>query len=162
MHQVGPPLWKSIHYLAFAYPENPTKDDEYWSRMYVESISHLLPCPDCRMHFQRMLGGEYPLRNGSRNEFSSWSVGAHNRVNSRLGKRLIPYGEACDMYDMHRGQCDDPPEDLDVQCKKKKGVSPLVLFTFIIGTALLVLATYVLTRRRCPQFVASGTTNQLL
>jgi hypothetical protein len=105
MDRVGPPLWAALHTLAFAYPEQATAQDRQWSRAFVESLAHLLPCAQCRAHFQRLLEHDLPLRNATRDEFAHWTVDAHNAVNARLGKPCVSYEEARRRYALPDGVC---------------------------------------------------------
>jgi hypothetical protein len=105
MDRAGPPLWAALHTLAFAYPEQATAQDRQWSRAFVESLAHLLPCAQCRVHFQRLLEHDLPLRNATRDEFARWTVDAHNTVNARLGKPHVSYEEARRRYALPDDVC---------------------------------------------------------
>lgn len=90
-YTVGNSLWHVMHAFSFAYPETPTEQDKHWAIQFYQSIGYLFPCPECRFHYLKMISEELPLTVESRDALSQWCVQVHNRVNTRLGKSVIPY-----------------------------------------------------------------------
>jgi cbb3-type cytochrome oxidase subunit 3 len=90
----GPSLWNSIHYIALGYPENNPSDNI--SSKYVQffkSLSVVIPCDECKIHFNQMLIN-YPPNLKSKETLFKWSVDIHNLVNKRLNKKELTYEEA--------------------------------------------------------------------
>eukprot|EP00798_Chlamydomonas_sp_ICE-L_P012881 gene12881-biopygen12823 len=52
----GPPLWKSIHYVALGYPANPTPEERRVYKTFFDQIlEHLIPCHVCSENYHRHL-----------------------------------------------------------------------------------------------------------
>lgn len=90
----GPPLWKSIHYVALGYPANPTPEERRVYKTFFDQIlEHLIPCHVCSENYHRHL---VELRGSWSDEtrFSSpdglfdWTVALHNLVNRDTSKPI--------------------------------------------------------------------------
>jgi hypothetical protein len=81
----GPILWGAIHMTCLA--GSATSE-------FVNAFAEALPCPACSGHFKEVLT-ELPFPE-SRDPFIlfEWSVNAHNRVNSRIGKPILTVEQA--------------------------------------------------------------------
>ena len=110
----GPPLWKSIHYVALGYPANPTPEERRVYRTFFDQIlEHLIPCHVCRENYHRHL---VELRGAWSDEkrFSSpdglfdWTVALHNLVNRDTNK---PIQDSAEMrrHLIHAGANSCPP-----------------------------------------------------
>jgi hypothetical protein len=141
MAHVGPPAWDVLHYFAFMYPENPSPDEIHWSKMFVHSYPSLLPCPDCRGHFAKLLR-DYPLTNRNRDEFSRWTVDAHNMVNARLGKPTVTYEEALTKYSPWYAECHDNPAPCPDSINNYR-LFRIIVGMIILGIILAVVAFYI-------------------
>ena len=86
----GPKTWKSIHYMAFAYPEQPTDEQKQAASNLLYSLQYLLPCEKCRNHYAAYIAQNPPQVN-SRAEFTQYINTLHNHVNGTLGKPVVPY-----------------------------------------------------------------------
>eukprot|EP00798_Chlamydomonas_sp_ICE-L_P000705 gene705-biopygen448 len=52
----GPPLWKSIHYVALGYPANPTPEERrVYNTFFDQILEHLIPCHVCSENYHRHL-----------------------------------------------------------------------------------------------------------
>eukprot|EP00798_Chlamydomonas_sp_ICE-L_P029913 gene29913-biopygen11666 len=52
----GPPLWKSIHYVALGYPADPTPEERRVYKTFFDQIlEHLIPCQVCSENYHRHL-----------------------------------------------------------------------------------------------------------
>ena len=94
----GPYLWTSLHFIALAYPNNPSKYDRELYYNYITNFASVIPCGICAHHFKQNLVS-HPLKgkalSGKLNLFN-WSVDMHNEVNKKHGKHIYTYEEALD------------------------------------------------------------------
>ncbi len=51
----GPGLWNFIHISSLHYPEKPTDEDKENFKMFINSLEKILPCDECKKHFQKIL-----------------------------------------------------------------------------------------------------------
>jgi FAD-linked sulfhydryl oxidase len=86
----GPKLWKSLHYIAFAYPEQPSDEQKRAALGLLQALGQLLPCEKCRQHYSAYLA-EFPPNVDSRTAFARYLNELHNKVNARLGKTSIAH-----------------------------------------------------------------------
>ena len=86
----GKHLWKSLHYLAYAFPMQPNTEQKQAALQMLNALSYLLPCAKCRMHYGQFLQANPPDVE-SRERFARYLNTLHNSVNARLGKELIDY-----------------------------------------------------------------------
>ena len=96
----GKHAWLFLHTISFAYPINKAdvtpklkKDAEN----LLESLKSLLPCGICRDHYTKMVE-TYPPNVDDRTGFSKYLVDIHNKVNERLGKPIISYEKATELF----------------------------------------------------------------
>lgn len=84
----GPIGWEFLHQVAIGYPNDPSNEERQWALVFLNSVSHILPCVECQHHFQQLLR-EFPpdVRNSC--TFQTWLFHAHNKVNQRLGKEIF-------------------------------------------------------------------------
>ena len=93
-----PPIWGTItwhviHYLVYAYPENPSKTKQDEMEKWLLNLCPLLPCSGCKNHCSDYLKNYPPPVSDKRNLWN-WSIDFHNAVNERTGKRKLTYDEA--------------------------------------------------------------------
>lgn len=88
--QIGPTIWASIHILCFSAPGHIDENARVAYSLYLQSLADILPCQQCRIHFQTILK-EHPINN---EDPFTWSVKLHNIVNEALGKPSISIIEA--------------------------------------------------------------------
>ena len=100
----GPSAWKFLHTLTFAYPDNPTLEEQQSAESFFRSLGPLLPCASCREHYVNEIFSR-PPEVSSKAALSSWLVEVHNRVNYRLGKPIISNFEAKRLYESVASQC---------------------------------------------------------
>jgi len=97
--QWGPKLWKSLHYIAYAFPEQPTEAQQQAAQSLFQALAHLLPCAKCRTHYANHLA-ETPPQVESRQALARYVNELHNKVNEHLGKQEVahdpkrPYSKA--------------------------------------------------------------------
>jgi hypothetical protein len=85
--------WRFIHYVALAYPDNPTKEDRKNYRKFLNSLENVLPCPACAYNFKKKMELHPPNLNSTK-EFFQWTVDMHNFVNEENGKKKLSYVQA--------------------------------------------------------------------
>jgi len=83
----GPPMWMTIHLVALGYPKAPTFGEKRAAKNFYESLTHLIPCPICKLHYQNHLK-ENPITPSldTQEDLFRWTVKIHNLVNKDLGK----------------------------------------------------------------------------
>ena len=96
----GKHMWYSIHFIALAFPENPTNEDKRNYQYFFENLHTVLPCYKCSVNYIKHLK-QIPihidiLQNAER--LFRWTVDIHNLVNAELGKRLWTHDEAFKFY----------------------------------------------------------------
>ena len=96
---VGPPLWRSLHAITFAYPETATTEQSQSAVAFFDALVPLFPCDKCRPHLAAELQ-RHPVKDvaGGRDAFARWLVDLHNRVNARLGKPQWKFEAAAAEY----------------------------------------------------------------
>ncbi len=88
----GPHFWNVLNILALTYPEKPDVQDQNNMTAFITSLSNVLPCDKCKVHFKKNLE-KFPLSQAltSRNNLIKWVIDVHNEVNQRNGKRIYSY-----------------------------------------------------------------------
>ena len=96
----GPSAWKFLHAASFSYPDNPSAEKREAARELFRSLKFMLPCEECSSHYCCEYDKD-PVDNhlDSRYDLSSWLVNFHNKVNERLGKKVMDYEDAKALYD---------------------------------------------------------------
>lgn len=51
----GPIVWKTIDIFVAGYGEQPTEELREAAQKFFESMTELLPCPECRAHYKKCL-----------------------------------------------------------------------------------------------------------
>jgi hypothetical protein len=93
----GSRAWHFIHFVALAYPENPTQEirDKYYE--FYKSIGNVLPCPACAENYRAKFDYIPPDLENSEKLFQ-WTVDIHNLVNRENQKPELSYEEAKAIY----------------------------------------------------------------
>jgi hypothetical protein len=95
----GPLQWKSLHYSASGYEENPNAIVQKLMRDRINALPIEIPCASCRSHCLEYI--EKSNLNDvvkSRNNLFEFFVNFHNAVNKRLNKPQVSIDEAYKMY----------------------------------------------------------------
>lgn len=95
--QWGPAGWKFLHTITFAYPDQPTLQQQRSATDLFTSLQDMLPCPACQGHYQEFLK-QNPIPVSNAVDLQKWLVNLHNSVNQRLQKPLVTYEQAKQMY----------------------------------------------------------------
>jgi hypothetical protein len=95
----GPFFWHTIHIVALGYPQEPTYAHKKAAKEFFESLSNLIPCPQCREHYQQHLQ-RMPITPhlDRRADLFRWTVELHNEVNKSLGKPVLLESEVLLYY----------------------------------------------------------------
>lgn len=95
-------LWPTFHEYAWFYPASPTLLEQDRARQFYSNIfPQLIFCPDCREHYQEMMG-THPPDVTSRDNLFRWTFDRHNDVTSRISdnqKRLPSYDRVYKAYE---------------------------------------------------------------
>jgi hypothetical protein len=92
----GSSTWLFLHCISFSFPNNPSKKDKKIYKIFLESLSQLLPCNVCKLHMQNYLI-LHPVENSmkSRESFIKYIINMHNHVNVKYNnKKKISMKEA--------------------------------------------------------------------
>ena len=84
----GPYGWYFLHTVCENYIGKNKL--EYYN--CIKSIGHVIPCHECREHFQEMFYDSFPgkaLLETNANILGEWIFDTHNRVNKRLRKPIM-------------------------------------------------------------------------
>ena len=102
MQSWGPSGWKFVHAVSFAYPVKAQPDQREAAYKFLTSLGLLLPCKVCCRHFGQYISKRVPSVEAAalkgRDSLSRLLVDAHNEVNVRLGKPVVPYETVYQMY----------------------------------------------------------------
>jgi hypothetical protein len=97
----GPPMWDSLFYIAFSYPEiNPSKIEKENIYNYLISIGEILPCENCRIHFRNNLK-ENPLTEqilASRKNIILWLLSIKNNISISKQESEMTYDMIINKY----------------------------------------------------------------
>jgi hypothetical protein len=74
-----------MHHIAMGFSTDPSQKEQYWMRMFFQSVAQTLPCAECREHFQTLLD-QHPPEVQNSCALQQWLFWIHNAVNHRLGK----------------------------------------------------------------------------
>ena len=94
----GPAAWKFLHSVTFNYSDHPSLNEQRNMEQFFYSLKNLLPCDECKNHFENEIR-LHPPDTRSKETISSWLVDIHNRINRRLGKQIITYDKAKQLYE---------------------------------------------------------------
>ena len=94
----GNGAWCFMHRATFAFPDNPTSEQQGLAKAFFTSLGVMLPCPRCREDWEGLMR-DHPVQVGSRDEVSKWLWARHNDVNRRLGKHCLTWKQARVKFD---------------------------------------------------------------
>ena len=96
----GKHMWYTVHFIALAYPEQPTSEDKRHYQIFFENLHTVIPCYKCSVNYVKHLN-ELPLDSTalkSNKGLFEWTVDLHNVVNRNLGKQVWSYEKARSYY----------------------------------------------------------------
>jgi len=132
----GPAMWLYLHRSALAEdPIIPPERQAHISR-FLKSLPDVLPSTEscgCGDHFRNLLEIMPPALH-TRSAYFAWTVDAHNYVNHRLDKRIVPLDEAIQLTRKPiRVGTDTCPQNI---------TSPTPWLQYIAVAAVASVATY--------------------
>ena len=129
----GKYFWKTIHYTALGYPNDPTLKDKNDYKTFYTLLSSVLPCNICRNNFIKNLEN-HPIDDNvlsSRENLLKWTIDLHNIVNGELGYPILSYPDAIDQ--LHSNDTKDNQLISNDPTKSNNYIFIfLLLFTFIL------------------------------
>ncbi len=131
----GRHLWKSIHYIALGYPNNPDITVKNAYKTFYLDLWKYIPCYKCAKNYiQHLKELNIEPYLDSTEKLFEWTVLLHNIVNRDLGKKQLLLHDAYKIY-MH---------DYDDNVKKSTESSDnmwmyISLLLFIIIIILIIL-----------------------
>lgn len=98
--------WNFLHSCSFAYPENPSLEQQVAARNVFLNIGDILPCKLCTVHYKEGIQqlGDPPVQ--SRSALTKWLVDIHNRVNKMNGKPIVTYEAVRNIYESSASDMD--------------------------------------------------------
>lgn len=110
----GPALWHFLHTMSVNYPPRPTEKDKRNHLLFLQSLSKVLPCRNCRENFPSNLEQiNFNIDDfENRDTFSNMIFRLHNCVNNSLQKQNdMTYSEMRDRYENFRARCSAKSKD---------------------------------------------------
>lgn len=95
----GPHGWKFIHYIAFAYPNNPPDNVKETYKNFFTLLGNVLPCKLCMDHYAENLI-LHPLTDKvltNRDTLLQWTIDIHNEVNKINNSKLYDYNSVMEL-----------------------------------------------------------------
>jgi hypothetical protein len=90
----GPIFWTTMHIVSLGYSQSPTKEEQEAAIAFYRSLSEMIPCPICKVHYRQHLKTA-PIESAvnNRDELVFWVFSLHNKVNVQLGKPEITFDQ---------------------------------------------------------------------
>lgn len=96
----GPPTWAYLHISTAYLPEHLNETIATQVRNTLIAVPAMVPCESCALH-----SGNFMIENKARleslksgSDFFKFTVDLHNFVNERLGKQIISYAKAKEIW----------------------------------------------------------------
>lgn len=96
----GPHGWKFLHFVALAYPNEPTEENKKNYKQFFELLQYMLPCSLCANNYKDHINNDFPLNDEvlkNKDNFVKWTIDIHNLVNEQTGKKKLSYDEALNL-----------------------------------------------------------------
>lgn len=105
----GPPIWTAMYTIAYVFPTDPTTEHCENVATYYTVLADLLPCEECREHYQTFLK-DNPIResSSSRESLLIWVNGLHNMVNELVKSPIVSLAEKLNEMDKSNEQRTKP------------------------------------------------------
>jgi len=97
----GPAMWFSLHNGAARYPNNPSPIWRERMKSFIQGLPVMLPCQDCSDHANAFIESRIKFIDnivGNKQNLFTFFWEFHNSVNKRLGKRIVSFQEAYNIY----------------------------------------------------------------
>lgn len=88
----GPIFWATMHIASLGYSQTPTKEEQEAAIAFYRSLSEMIPCPICKVHYKKLLN-TLPIESAVKNRDTLvfWVFAIHNKVNVQLRKPEITF-----------------------------------------------------------------------
>lgn len=95
----GPHYWFFLHSVAVSYPERPNQVTKKTYYRLIQDFSLYMPDATCSAKFAELID-MYPVTPylDTRMSFMKWTHFIHNKINEHLGKPVVPFYDALEMY----------------------------------------------------------------
>ncbi len=132
----GPYFWGSLHLACLSTNLELSEQEKEAVRTFVDSLTKLLPCPMCRVHFSETLE-KYPIELALQTgpELFTWSVAVHNEVNKSIGKPLYTVEEAFNYW----------LNEMSIEKSNEFQFDPVIVLIIIV--MFIVLALFFIKKR---------------
>ena len=91
--------WSFLHNVTFNYPLKPTDQDKINFYRYFKYLGNVLPCSECRNHYNNILKYiDIKIFLSNRYGLIWWLFIIHNLINKRLKKQLYNFKDLIDRY----------------------------------------------------------------
>lgn len=80
--------WRDMYSVAVTYPDAPSEQDMDHLEAYMRAHAHLIPCKECKIHFEKHVNNSIKHARTSRKNLLLWLFSVHNDVNARAGKPI--------------------------------------------------------------------------
>ena len=96
--QWGPTAWAEFHTYALNYPIYPSEyDTNNAIHFYQRAFLRYVLCETCKSDYLAIIRTNL-IRARSRDELFNWTVDIHNSVNAKIGKPIMPYRKAYQIW----------------------------------------------------------------
>ena len=88
----GPKLWYIIHNSSIFYPSNPSKEDQQKMLSFIKSLSILLPCTKCKVHYNEYISKNIKMAEKaveSKEALQQFFIDLHNHTNKLTNKAIF-------------------------------------------------------------------------
>ena len=85
----GPKLWYIIHNSSIFYPSKPSKEDQQKMLSFIKSLSILLPCTKCKLHYNEYISKNIKMAEKaveSKEALQQFFIDLHNHTNKLTNK----------------------------------------------------------------------------
>ena len=89
----GPDTWYVIHVIADSAPDKLSEKEKKEYQQFYESLSNVLPCPSCAVHYKEFLAQD-PPKFDTRVDMIRWTIRAHNHANQNTGAPILSEEDA--------------------------------------------------------------------
>lgn len=96
----GKHLWGFLHTMTvcnFNLPEANLRTQKPIVTN-IKSLVNVIPCPECKAHFIQHLPTIDNIDLYKKNSLFYWTIDFHNNVNEKIGKSVLNYKEAEDIW----------------------------------------------------------------
>lgn len=97
----GKYLWKTIHYIALGFPNDPDNNTKNTYKNFYLNFWRVIPCHKCAQNYKdHIIELNIDPFLDSKEKLFEWTVLLHNIVNRDLGKKQLLLHDAYKIY-MH-------------------------------------------------------------